>query len=1308
MTCDYDDSQGDEENEGIQFYSFEESIAEESASSISSSSCSQGHRSSLNLRTLEGGSICLVCFSNLITSPNSPTVHVSYALAQLSIALSHRPFLEKLVRFHSHLLVSPLVQAMADIGDEKISDQIVDLVSEICRSADGSSLCGDFVTRISDMFSSGCLAWSKSQAHMLHCFGVILNIMGSDPFVHIKDTKVFLSYLVQSLQMPSDDIRGEIMFVLYRLVIYHYESIEDLSDDFYGHCPKLLHVSLDALMKTQSDDVRLNCVALLAVFAQRGAFEDSFVSEKSRLSDHVHGSSAQRVEGTQCLNTLFAEAVKGPLLSSDSQVQIGTLELIYHHLSWKCQSTSQIQALVEESIADYIFEVLRLSEKNDAIIDLCLKVLDILAKADQVFSQRLPIGFSTLLLVLRLVTEVPFHPVQSHALKLILRCVSDCPGIISIHHIEELGLLVTKLLERHIDGEMGMHPETFNLAVSLLVALIRTPSSAGMTNFAISLKGATNHAVSACLSSCENPTQFLFSLYFLKEAYDYSHLGIPASLAFVELRSCILDICKTHLLPWIMENIHDLEKEEIVMGILETFHALILPSSGDEDTGFARILASSSWFSFSFECMGLYSTETMRLRVFMLLGVLVDALLGGSSGNPIKDAALQLPSDPKELLVILQQRSGSNYQLRSCQNAALLILYVSSFYNERLADEKLVLDALEQYIIGNSCDLSCNAASLVIMQLVNNFALYRGLAKMTYQISYSPEAERILFQLICESDWDFLTVATHPVALKWLFQQDKISEPLSLQILKICRNSYSSEVLEDKCRNNLAQSFAELVEDGDNYVAMLFICMLRELLECDGCQQDIESVMHMMLTIVNICPSASSNFCSHGIGNVIHTLYSHTSHPSFLPLALRLVFNILSSVQPEELSDEDVWVAMTVKLVENMSAILTSSRCSLESAVVIGILSLILNHSAGGVLTESAKIILLNTSWAPAIKKLTDASCSTSQAVNDSEIYDGSVETLLLVLLLQHFSQKSLPVVLPGYLNWHCFLDSLAVHQSSICFHCNDLCRLLYYGSPLVKLAASKCLTQLFTSISKEMSNYHSLNCDTKSLMPLIAVLEGLIFCSNINVAMNCALCLTTVLQWKNMDLSQTTRLNKWCRFITEELVMSMVAPCLASTPFTENHKAAARVSVGLLRLESVPQWMKTVFDKSCISEIVANLSVSSISTDLVLLFRELLESGYLNPGHITSVEKVLQACRKNLYFMSTEENELKNYQEKLTGSADNAYNVCDILIHLMLTESSPRHTSKSQQNVHSSLIEAIDLFFMSLAERKDIQELTK
>ena len=61
------------------------------------------------------------------------------------------------------------------------------------------------------------------------------------------------------------------------------------------------------------------------------------------------------------LTRLFAEAIKSPLLSPDSQVQSSTLDFIIHCLSCGACSLKQIQLLVEENLADYIFEILRLS-----------------------------------------------------------------------------------------------------------------------------------------------------------------------------------------------------------------------------------------------------------------------------------------------------------------------------------------------------------------------------------------------------------------------------------------------------------------------------------------------------------------------------------------------------------------------------------------------------------------------------------------------------------------------------------------------------------------------------------------------------------------------------------------------------------------------------------------------------------------------------------------------------------------------------------------------------------------------------------
>lgn len=51
------------------------------------------------------------------------------------------------------------------------------------------------------------------------------------------------------------------MFVLYKISLLQYTYMDDhCVDVLFPRCPKLLHLSLEALVKTQSDDVRLNCV----------------------------------------------------------------------------------------------------------------------------------------------------------------------------------------------------------------------------------------------------------------------------------------------------------------------------------------------------------------------------------------------------------------------------------------------------------------------------------------------------------------------------------------------------------------------------------------------------------------------------------------------------------------------------------------------------------------------------------------------------------------------------------------------------------------------------------------------------------------------------------------------------------------------------------------------------------------------------------------------------------------------------------------------------------------------------------------
>lgn len=235
----------------------------------------------------------------------------------------------------------------------------------------------------------------------------------------------------------------------------------------------------------------------------------------------------------------------------------------------------------------------------------------------------------------------------------------------------------------------------------------------------------------------------------------------------------------------------------------------------------------------------------------------------------------------------------------------------------------MVLTSLEQYMLANSGDFRSGiSCSSTVTRLVYLYGLYRGLAKVSYQIPYTPEAERILFQLLNEIEWDLPSARVHPTSLKWLFQQEKICKPLSDQILKLCRsNSSSCSNILDHGRNKCTvsvQALAQLVAAGDNYGATLLVCLLTQMVKEEVQEHEIISLINLMNTIINIFPAASDQLCLHSIGKGIHTFYyeSRWANSSQMSIAtLVLIYNILSSVHPGTLSDDETWLAVTVKVI---------------------------------------------------------------------------------------------------------------------------------------------------------------------------------------------------------------------------------------------------------------------------------------------------------------------------------------------------------------------------------------------------------
>lgn len=327
--------------------------------------------------------------------------------------------------------------------------------------------------------------------------------------------------------------------------------------------------------------------------------------------------------------------------------------------------------------------LVKFSGSKDSIVNSAIRVLDLLSNAELVFRQRLAIGFSTLVPILRYVAEIPFQPVQCPLLKLILNCVLNCPGVVSNCSGEEISSILAGMFKKHMDGEIGMLPETFTLSCSILVAIMKCSSSRGNSSLASSVEDASRSAISICLGNIHpNTNQILHSLYLLKEAYAYDQENNIPDCPKMGLQFCVIDILRLKVLPWFLKVINDIEEEVIVLGVIETFHS-ILQGSIIEGKNFAESLVACSWFSVLFGCLGLFPTEKMKWRVYLIFSSIADVLIGSDSGQPIRDATSHMPSDPTDLLFLLGQKSSYNLELFNCQSAVLLILYISSLYNDR-------------------------------------------------------------------------------------------------------------------------------------------------------------------------------------------------------------------------------------------------------------------------------------------------------------------------------------------------------------------------------------------------------------------------------------------------------------------------------------------------------------------------------------------------------------------------------------------------------------------------------------------------
>ncbi|KAL0920940.1 hypothetical protein M5K25_007959 [Dendrobium thyrsiflorum] len=1287
------------------------------------SACSKGHRRSLAVETAAGGSICFSCFAALVSDSRSPTHHVSYALSQLNFAFDDPDLLLELRERHAYLLVAPLVAALSAFDDEPLARQVMDVISDLCFRGEirrlglggvseqftASSLSGDFIARIADRLASGTLAWSRRLIYLLHCFGELLNShQGSSPAAHIREQDALFSNLLVGLQLPSEELRGEVLFVIYKLCqlnVTPWENVDDDDNDCVesldAMAGSLWRLALEILLKTQHDEVRINCLALLLVLVGKGLFQNLFVNDIPGIDIKETKANGDGLMQQCPLITLFSDAIKGSLLSSDERIQISTLDLIFHMISPENCSINQLRVLVEENIPDYIFEILRLSGNKDPLVISCLQLLALFSTSEEVFKQKLVVGFSTLLSVLHYTSQIPLHPVQPHALTLVCNCISNSPGIMSISQVTEVALILTCILRRCMNGEL---PETFILACSTFVEILKSPSACGIKKIGDMIKEASRCSVLSSLSFPQgNPAALLMhSLALLKEAHAYSRREDGSGNSDEELEENIMVTCQNYLLPWLEKFINEEVEEDVVQEIVQTFHLILLSGSEAQTQTFANNLISSNLLTLCFAYLGLFPTDQMRSSVYLILGSLIDRAFGPSFGQPLRDAFSYLPVDPLDLIFLLGQKSSIDPQLALCQRASLLLLYVSSLSGERFADDTQVLASLEQYILVNSnYFFSGTEDSLTLAQLVHLYGLYRG-SQRDEKMSYSPEAEKTLLNLLARDDLEVFSFGIHPMALKWLFQQERIMTYLSNQILKFCRLSRANEsqliVYSYGSQTMNMQLISELVVSGDNYVAQLLVSLLSEL-QGEGGEDDMICVLNTMTEILKKFSDASIQLCMHSFSGAIRSIYySPYCSPQLFSSCSLLVFHVLYTTSHNVLSQEGEWLAVTVKLLEYVNPKLASQLWGQEELLVISIFCLILHHSRNQVLEEASKAILLNGALASAVENIVQTSIAKGPALVDHDEEMETGECLPFLLLLYFFSLNSFYATIQDCLDWQDLLQSsnTAPPILLISIKCHDLCRLMHFGSSLIKSLSSQCLVDLLSRISDQRErNQEELRCPMRYLQSMIAIMESLVFYEEKVVATNCSICLSKLLSCKSLGLGEklVIRNCKWFRMIMEEFTMTLTAPSMASKFFKNLHKPASLIATALLRLDQTPEWMRSVFDISCISGVVNNLCAQSLSAEMVDLFRALLSRKYLNEDHVGCLNQIFQVCRKQVYKESSKGKAQDSSANKFISSNADFGKICNLLVNLMV---SPVYREKETDQ--ERLLREIDMFYRELS----------
>lgn len=323
-----------------------------------------------------------------------------------------------------------------------------------------------------------------------------------------------------------------------------------------------------------------------------------------------------------------------------------------------------------------------------------MDVLNLLSAEQQIFPHRLKFGFDTVIGVLAQSIDSHSTMLQTSVLHLLSRSLSYITETLSTPRAEHLMLLLTRILQNYakavddhaLTDDPNVLPPTFNGSCLALISLTQAPGCAGIPDVSQILQTATASATMTTSSAAKvnpDPSNLTYSACLLQEVYKFNQRQIVEADIADNTAEALVGLCELYLLPAFVDNVVMLDDERLALTFLQTFTLLLKTEALECTRQFASKLISNRCFTLSFELMGRFPAKQFKEANYKFLSALVDKLAGCTIEAYIDESLEYLPSDPSDLLILLEQRSSDNQQLQSAHRASIAILSTSYTCNDR-------------------------------------------------------------------------------------------------------------------------------------------------------------------------------------------------------------------------------------------------------------------------------------------------------------------------------------------------------------------------------------------------------------------------------------------------------------------------------------------------------------------------------------------------------------------------------------------------------------------------------------------------